>query len=162
MLSSKFTTKDIERFWSKIDCSGNHPEGCWEWQCSTKHGYGTFHIGGRRVNGGIDLIASRASWMLVNGDIPDGLDVLHTCDNRKCCNPAHLYLGTDADNARDKVNRKRHPRGENTYNAKLTWKQVREIREQYSTGMLQLEIAKEFGVRQQYISRIVRNEIWKE
>ena len=92
-----------ERFWSKVDRSG---DGCWEWQPKSRSsfGYGVMRIGGTpgRLVG-----AHRLAWQYTYGPIPEGLCVLHGCDNPPCCNPAHLHLGTKADNMREKVERGR-------------------------------------------------------
>jgi HNH endonuclease len=74
---------------------------CWEWQGALAQGYGSFYLRGRNTN------ASRAMWLLFCGPhddfatIPHGMDVCHTCDNRRCINPAHLWLGTRRDNVQD-------------------------------------------------------------
>jgi len=88
-----------DRFWAKVDKS--IASGCWEWQSSIRgNGYGAFftHLieEGRKCYG-----AHRYSWMLAHGPIPDGLWVLHKCDNRICVNPDHLFLGDRTDNMRD-------------------------------------------------------------
>ena len=87
-------------FWEKV-CSGDIDE-CWEWTGLTNGGYGRISFGNRRV------YAHVLAYQFVNGDIPDGMQINHTCDNRKCCNPEHLYAGTSSDNAIDAVVRKRH------------------------------------------------------
>ena len=89
--------KDItERFWSKVQRGG--PDECWPWIAGTSHrGYGAFYL-----DHGMHQ-SHRVSWELTHGPITDGLHVLHTCDNPPCVNPAHLFLGTDRDNARDSV-----------------------------------------------------------
>ena len=76
--------------------------GCWEWRGGRfRGGYGSVSHGNRT------LIASRAAWVVWRGDIPNGLHVLHTCDNRLCINPEHLWLGTNEDNVRDKMEKGR-------------------------------------------------------
>lgn len=90
-----------ERFWSKVDTSAGL-FGCWPWAAGRNDkGYGMFRVEGR------DRRAHRIAWTLTNGPIPDGLLVLHECDNPPCVNPAHLHLGTDADNARERDERGR-------------------------------------------------------
>ena len=93
-----------DRLWAK-DRSGG-PDACWPFNGARMHnGYG--HLGlGRNADG---LIAAhRAAWIATNGAIPDGLNVLHRCDNRPCCNPAHLWLGTQRENLLDMVAKGRH------------------------------------------------------
>lgn len=146
-----------ERFWSKADQDGERE--CWEWNAKRdKDGYGWFSPQhGKKVH------AHRVSWMITNGTIPDGLYVLHTCDNPGCVNPKHLKLGTHQDNMDDMVARNRLPSeaGELNHRAKLTWDQVREIRRRYPNFSQQF-IAKEYGVSPKTISKIITGIRWKE
>ena len=85
---------DKARFWSKANDTGY----CWEWQGSKNNdGYGHFKIHGGHIT------ASRIAYQLINGDIPDGLQVLHKCDNPSCVNPSHLFVGTVQDNMNDMI-----------------------------------------------------------
>ena len=109
----------------------------------------------------------RFAYETVSGPIPlgtgyHGVCVLHRCDNPPCCNPAHLYLGTPAQNAEDCVTRQRNkpPHGEDHWWAKLTEADVVEIRERYAAGEKQSTLADKFGVRQAAISRVVSGEHW--
>jgi hypothetical protein len=109
------------------------------------------------------MTAHRVAWIATNGPIPPGAIVCHACDNPPCCNPGHLWLGRDADNNADKEAKGRgnHPRGSSHGRAKLTEAQIREIRARYAHGAVtQTMLAKEYGVIQITISRIIRREIW--
>ena len=88
-----------KRFWSKVHVG--LPEECWEWQANTGRGYGMFWFGKTPI------VAHRASWMMLRGPIPEGMNVLHKCDNRKCVNPNHLFIGTQSDNVQDMLQKGR-------------------------------------------------------
>jgi hypothetical protein len=152
-----------ERFDSKVDRSGG-PDACWNWTASiTGSGYG--QIGRGRAGEG-NALSHRLAWELARGPIPETLQVLHRCDNKLCCNPAHFFLGTQLDNIRDMdaKGRGRRPRGRRGIagpNAKLTDADVVAMRELYATGQAdQVELAARFGVGQSTVSSIVRRETW--
>lgn len=91
-----------ERFWQKVDRRGN--EQCWIWiSVRNSDGYGQFRTGGAFMDK-----AHRESWRMANGPIPEGLSVLHRCDNPSCVNPNHLFLGTQQDNIADMLRKGRH------------------------------------------------------
>jgi hypothetical protein len=134
------------------------PNGCWEWQgYRDKNGYGRIRKTG--PDGTWDMISPhRAMWEIVFGPIPDGLWVLHRCDNPPCANPAHLFLGTNGDNQADMTAKGRGRGGEKNGRSKLTWAKVEDIRADARPNTV---IAAECGVTNQLISRIKRGEVWK-
>lgn len=143
----------MKLFWDKVDKG----PGCWTWTASRDlAGYGQFGFR-RRVER-----AHRVSWILHNGEIPSGQKVLHRCDNPPCVNPAHLFLGTQADNVRDMFakGRNRTSRGEAVNTAKLTATQVLEILDLKGQAD-QVTIAAVYGVSRTLISEIHRRKVWK-
>lgn len=154
-----------ERFWAKVDKNGPIPEHrpelgpCWQWTASLfPSGYGYFRIDETRRRA-----ANRVAWELTNGPIPDGLCVLHHCDNPPCVNPGHFFLGTKADNAADMVAKGRSavPYGELHYNAKLSAEDVATIRARLLAGESQSSLSRTFAVGRTQIRRIQHGESWK-
>lgn len=143
-----------DRFWLKVDV--REPDSCWEWTAyRDKTGYGTFGIDGKKER------APRVAWALASGEIPDGLCVLHTCDNPPCCNPKHLFLGTRADNVQDAIRKGRHITGEMVGGSKLTEDNVHLIRHCLDLGCKQRETADVFRVSEMTISDIKLNKTWR-
>lgn len=98
----------LARFWPKVDRRG--PLECWPWTASSLTTYGYGHI--RLTSSRRKVLSHRLAYELANGPIPDGLKVLHECDNPPCCNPAHLFLGTHLANARDRDSKGRQRKQE--------------------------------------------------
>jgi len=150
-----------ERFWSKV--AVGDPGSCWEWQGSRDAcGYGI--IGASRH--GPARRAHRISWELQDGKpLPASQLVLHACDNPPCVNPAHLYVGSAANNARDRSGRGRgrenRDRGEGSPVAKLTEVRVRAVAAAVRGGQTQQDVAASFGISQAQVSRIVRGVAWR-
>lgn len=140
-----------ERFWAKKTLA---PSGCWEYTGTiTCHGYGHVRLSGRLVR------AHRYAWTLRNGAIPAGLVVCHSCDNRRCINPEHLFLGTQQENNDDKVRKGRVPRGVTHGNAKFLVQQVLAIRAAWAsepTPSRRAELAKQHGVSEETIRKVVK------
>ena len=144
-----------KRFWDRVDRSGG-PESCWEWQWAidSSTGYGQFSFRGRSIG------AHRFAWEATHGPIPKGMAICHTCDNRSCVNPDHLFLGTQADNMRDRNAKGRQLQGTRHHQAKLTEDDVREIRALRRSLTLK-EIARRFNITESSVSNIVRHQTWR-
>lgn len=126
--------------------------GCWEWDGTiTAKGYGSisWHSATHR--------AHRVAYQVFVGEIPDNMCVCHTCDNRKCVNPAHLFLGTYADNNADRAKKGRSHGG-----YKLTHNDVLEIRRMLASGQPQRAVASRFSVNPSLIGAIAAGRVWKE
>ena len=132
--------------------------GCWLWLlgCSND-GYGKLWLNSHNKR------AHRVMYELFIGPIPDELYVCHTCDNPLCVNPAHLWLGTNADNQRDSVKKGRanSMMGERHGRAKLTTKNIIRIRQQLACGITSIAVAQEHGVCVQHVNRIKRRDSWR-
>lgn len=131
--------------------------GCWLWISSvTEDGYGRMWFSGKEVR------AHRHSWELVNGIVPEGLVVMHKCDNPSCVNPDHLALGTVAENRADCVGKRRQARGERQGLAKLTATQVLEIRTRFSAGETRISsLAVDYAVSTFAIRCVVNRSCWR-
>jgi len=146
----------VDRFWNKVDICGI--DDCWNWLASKRNGYGRIWSGEDK-----NLAAHRVSWELKHGKIPDGMKVLHVCDNPSCVNPRHLFLGTQTDNIYDMCEKGRQvaPRGENMWKSILTEDQVKEIRllrkqEHYTY----VKLAELFEVSKGCINHIINGRSW--
>lgn len=144
-----------DRLMAKIDKASS---GCWNWTAGKdSYGYGQMKVGGKK------RLCHRLSFEEENGPIPDGQCVLHSCDNRACLNPDHLFLGTQPENIADMIakgrDRKASQKGEAHGMAKLTEHEVIAIRS--SRGFSQSELASMYGVSQSAISLIRLGKKWK-
>jgi hypothetical protein len=146
--------KTIEEFTADFLARLKHDKtGCWLWTGPVSwKGYGESTYGGQgRIR------AHRASWIIHNGEVPDGLWVLHKCDVRLCCNPAHLYLGRITDNTRDAMERNRVARGPRNAASKLDADAVLHIRSSDETCRA---LAKKYGVSATAISKVKTSKNW--
>lgn len=142
-------------------------DGCWEWQGVTKgFGYGYLTVGSRTDGTRLTVSAHRYSYEAFIGSIPEGLYVLHKCDNPKCVNPDHLFLGTHQDNINDREAKGRnnlsgvHKKGEEHPNSKLTWEDVQFIRNEPKVNGYISALADRFGVSHRTISDVVNMNTW--
>lgn len=141
------TKAEFEDFIKFPDMIGT--DECWEWFGGrSRRGYGNFAFNGKQYR------ANRFAYERYIGPIPDGLWVLHRCDNPPCCNPDHLFLGTNLDNVRDKIQKGRQQQGS------LDEIKVREMRKLYEAGVSTRQIAKLFGVSAPHAWRVVTRREW--
>lgn len=151
-MSRKYTPeKRIAAFHSKTDKSSGL-FGCWLWTGATNGRYGGFWWNDKMIS------AHRVAWEIAHGEIPSGLYVCHHCDNPRCVNPSHLFLGTSLDNNRDMIRkgRNRSLRNEESPACKFSDAVVAEIRTLYSRGgITQQELGNRFGVSLAHVSFIV-------
>lgn len=134
---------------------------CWLWVGAKVRGYGAMQINGKKKK------AHRFSYEFYVGEIADSMLVCHKCDVPACVNPSHLFLGTHADNAKDKVRKKRQARGEKVARgrSKLTPEMVKEIRDAYKRGdktRNTIALAKLYRISNCFVSEIINNKKWKE
>lgn len=148
---------DIQRFWEKVRRGGE--DDCWVWMaCQISAGYGQFGMGRRTY------LAPRISYQIAHGVCPTDKCVLHHCDNPPCVNPAHLFLGTDADNCRDRIAKGRtvQYRGTMMGTTKLSESVVAEIRTRYAAGNVSWrQLAAEYGVSHTTIGSAIRGVWWQ-
>lgn len=161
------------KFWKKI-IKGDHENDCWKWSASKfKVGYGQITHGKFQYEHK-NLKAHRVSYEIHFGAIPSDKIVCHTCDNRECTNPKHLFLGSWKDNAQDmiKKGRRYNTSGTNNGQAKITMEIAEKIRLAYAKNesnnpyvrkkFSQQKLAKKYGISQSVVHSIIKNEYWKK
>lgn len=157
---NKFDKKDQREFCSnRCNIMGNikiADNGCWEWQkgCD-EFGYGHF----RDFSNKKQQNTHRISYKTFKGEIPKGKFVCHQCDNPKCVNPSHLWIGSCKENMQDASNKGRTHKG-NTFGAKLSIEDVLKIRKEYGPGMGYKKLGKKYSVDWSNIRAIVKRRSW--
>lgn len=149
--------KKIERLKKSFEKYVIKNDGCWDWKGSPSKKYGSLQFENKSIS------AHRASWLIHNGPIPDGMFVCHTCDKPRCNAPTHLFLGTAKDNVSDmiKKGRAKYLKGEKAPWSKLTENNVREIKNLLSKNISMQKIADIFNVKIVAIFDIKHNKTWK-
>jgi len=157
ILKTKLKFKEImvDRFYKKI-IFPKILSDCWIF-----NGYNTHNGYGRFWEKEFTWRAHRYVWNCFFGAIPEGMNVLHKCDNPPCCNPNHLKLGTQAENLKDRDNKNRQACGEQNGLAKLTLKKVIDIRAKRLTGLTYRKLASMYDVSFVQIGNIIRCDCWK-
>ena len=161
----QFTPEDVSLFWSRV----LKTDSCWLWTLSKKHhGYGQVCVHPHPGANAVRVRAHRLSWVIHFGQVPDGMKVCHNCpggDNPACVNPAHLFLGSQAENVRDMIQKGRAryvtPRGSRQHQAKLTEAAVLEIWREHSNGVTSRQLAERYGVSRHTIKAIFARHNWK-
>lgn len=154
-----WSNNDLKRFWNKVINQGNN---CWSWKASKEAGYGRMLFDGKLQ------LAHRISYQIHYGPLDDDICVLHTCDNRECTNPNHLFLGTRLDNNRDRQRKGRSSGGKNggapmgTRNgmAKLSESDVRMIKQLLQQRINRKLLAERFSISISTIDHIATNKKW--
>jgi hypothetical protein len=158
------TEEQLKNYWDKVDVKGE--DECWNWTACLVDGYGHYWIrfGEHAKHYKAHRVSAYTAGLIPNINSQSNNDqVLHTCDNRKCQNPNHFFIGSNADNMRDRDNKGRHisHKGETNTNSKLTEQDVIEIRGLYAVGTItQYALANVYGVAQSTINRIINREKW--
>lgn len=146
--------KAQQRFWKKVDKRGT-PD-CWNWFASTyPNGYGIFYLKGKLTG------AHRISYMISYGVIPIHLEVCHHCDNRKCVNPKHLFLGSQKDNMQDACKKGRMAHGERLPQTRLSVEKVGKIIDDYLMGKTFVELVAKYKCGKTTIQAILTERTWK-
>lgn len=141
-------------FWARVS---RDPLGCWIYEGRSANSYG--HKKFSLYNRGMS--AHRYSWSVVNGPIPEGLCVLHSCDNPGCVRPSHLFLGTPRDNTHDARAKGRLAHGSRHPHAKLTEEIAHEIKERLARGESNKEIAQQMGIAYWHVSNVKYQGLWR-
>ena len=163
----ELTSAEKDKFFASVH--QGDPDECWPWaEPPTIYGYGRFYRSKKqvRLQGGLhSLRAHRVAYCLAHDlsldGLPDGQVVRHDCDNKLCCNPRHLRLGTPQENTQDREDRGRTARGKDTGRAKLTEVQVIVIRSRLQAGEPERKLAKEYNVSRSAINHIGGKRSWR-
>lgn len=151
----------LRRFWAFVEPEPN--SGCWLWTGANVRGYGVLALGApsRRK-----ILVTRLSYMVFVGPLAADEKACHSCDNPPCCNPAHLFRGTQIDNMRDASVKGRligRPvgRGERHHRSRLTTEAVLLIRSRYSAGEHAPALAEQFAITLQGVMAVIHRKTWK-
>lgn len=147
----------IERLFKRVENTAFlTDEDCWNWiGCTNNRRYGSIGLAGKVIG------AHCYSYLIYKGSIEEGQHVLHKCDNRRCVNPSHLFLGSNYDNIQDKINKGRLPKGDTHNSSVLLSSQVLQMREDYKTETRLWVLAKRYNIASSTVFKIVNRQRWK-
>jgi len=148
-----FTNEQINLFWSNVSVCGD--DECWNWKLSVdRYGYGKVRIGGKIY------ISHRVAYMIhSNTEIPSSVQVLHSCDNSRCCNPKHLRPGDHLENMKDRVFRNRQSRTRLNVR-KMDADKASRLRDDYKRGMSKHALAKKYNISPVHVRGILKGIYW--
>lgn len=153
MLANPISLVDQVRFWRKVRIPSG--DACWRWQGGRyTNGYGQVQLRGKKLR------AHRVAWEWERGPVPPTMCVLHRCDEPLCVNPAHLFLGTNADNSADMTAKHRSNRGQKNGHAKLSEDDVIDVRTIRAIGGTLVNIATAYGLTRQAVRAICNGKTW--
>lgn len=151
---ARYESSSLDRFVTKFEI--DPITGCWNWVAGlSDDGYGQFTYDGKTIT------AHRWAWQHFVSDIPKGMHLCHVCDNRRCVNFDHLFIGTNLDNMRDKAAKGRSTKGENSHLSKLKEQDVLAIRALHKEGYILHALAKIYNIQHSTIGYIVNRVTWK-
>lgn len=149
-----FTEKQIKLFWTHIDKLGELD--CWNWTGKkTRDGYGSIHWNSKSYS------SHRVSFEISTGESPDGFEIMHSCDNKSCCNPNHLRKGTHIENMQDMINKGRQAKIFPDNKGKMNYELAEKLRQDFSVIKNKRKLAIIYNISPIHVRDILSRKCWK-